>query len=506
MALNLAVLLSESAAHCPDRTAIVTAEARLTYVELNAAANRVANALRSLGVQRGDKVALMLPNVPEFPIIYFGILKLGATVVPLNVLFKSDEVHYHLEDSDAVALFIWEDYIAEAHKAFDLVDTCRNLIIVNAPGSDLLPDDAISFGAMLAIGSSAFDMVWTMPDDTAVILYTAGTTGYPKGAELTHLNMFLNASTLADRVLDMNGSTVGLAALPLFYSFGQTCVMNALLYAGGSISMLSRFDGGAALEAIERDQVTYFAGVPTMFRYLLDAAGSGRPRSSSLVLCVCGGAPLPDDIAPAFERRFGLPLLQGYGLAETSPVVSLNPCHAPRPGSIGLPIWGTEVRLVDSNGQPVSEGEIGEIVVRGHNVMKGYLKRPEATAEVFRNSWFHTGDIGRQDKDGYLYIVDRKKDVINRGGFYVYPREVEAVLRGHPAVAEAAVSGIPDKMHGEEVHATVVLRPNAHATAQEMIAYCRERMAAYKYPRYVEFSDALPKDLAAKVTRRNLRE
>jgi long-chain acyl-CoA synthetase len=506
MALNLAVVLNESASHFPARTALMTAQARLTYAELNAAANKVANALRSLGVQRGDKVALMVPNVPQFPIIYFGILKLGATVVPLSVLLKSAEVHYHLEDSDAVAFFVWEEYAEEASRGYSLVETCRHLIIVNTAGSEALTEGAISYNAMLAVGSSSFDTVWTMPDDTAVILYTSGTTGYPKGAELTHFNMFYNAAVLADRVFELGPDAVGLAALPLCYSFGQACVMNVLLYVGGALSLLPRFEGMAALAAMDRDGVTYFAGVPTMVRYLLQAAAQASSLPQSLNLGICGGAPMPEGLAATFEETFKVPLLEGYGMAETSPVITVNPRQAPRPGSIGLPIWGTEVRLLNDEGAPVASGDAGEIVVRGHNVMKGYYKRPEATSEVFRDGWFHTGDIARADGDGYLYMVDRKHDVINRGGVNVYPREVEAVLYGHPAIAEAAVMGVPDASLGEEVSAILVLKPHMQASVTEIIEYCRERMAAYKYPRYVEFRDSLPKDGTGRVLKRNLRE
>lgn len=506
MALNLAVLLNESTARRPNHTAIIAGDRSLTYAELNAAANKVANALRSLGIQRGDKVALMAPNVPQFPIIYYGILKLGATVVPINIAYKSGEVHYHLEDSDAVALFVWEEYADEAREGFVAVETCRHLIVINTPGSDRLPDGAISFNAMLAIGSSSFDTVWTMPDDTAVMLYTAGTTGHPKGAELTHFNIFYNAAILADRLLHIDESAVGLAALPLCYSFGQTCVMNTLLYAGGTISLLPHFDGEAALRAMARDNVTYFAGVPTMFLRLNQAAEATHSSAPSLRACICGGAPLSREALLRFQELFSVPLLEGYGLAETSPVATLNPMQAPRPGSVGLPIWGCDVRIIDSDGLAVPAGEAGEIVVRGHNVMKGYYKRPEANTEVMRGGWLHTGDVGRLDEAGFLYIVDRKKDVIIRGGSDVYPREVETVLYGHPAVAEAAVFGVSDPVLGEEVHAVLVLKPDARVSGDDIIAYCRERMAGFKYPRSIEFRSALPKDATGKVLKRTLRE
>jgi long-chain acyl-CoA synthetase len=286
--------------------------------------------------------------------------------------------------------------------------------------------------------------------------------------------------------------------------------MNVLLYVGGALSLLPRFDGMAAmdgaLEAMARDSITYFAGVPTMVRYLLQAAAEA-PLTAPLVphslsLSICGGAPMPEGLAASFEQTFKLPLLEGYGMAETSPVITISPRHQAKAGSIGLPIWGTEVHLRSEDGTLITTADAGEIVVRGHNVMKGYYKRPEATAEVFRNGWFHTGDIARRDADGYFYMVDRKRDVINRGGVNVYPREVEAVLHGHPAVAEAAVMGVADPSLGEEVSAILVLKPQMHASANEIIDYCRERMAAYKYPRYVEFRDSLPKDATGKVLKR----
>lgn len=506
MSLNLAIILQESARLYPHKTAVICGDQRLSYAELNAAANQVANALRSLGIRPGDKVAMMLPNVPQFPIIYYAILKLGATVVPLNTLFRASEVEYHLEDSDSVAFFVWEAQAEEARKAFIKVETCRHMVVVNSPGSDYLPEGALSYDALRAVASPNFELVWTMPDDTAVILYTAGTTGRPKGAELTHFNMFYNAVFTADRLLGLTCHDVGLAALPLFHSFGQTCVMNTLIYVGGTISMLPRFEPDRALEAIQRDRVTYFAGVPTMYFYLVHYPNAERFDTSSLRLCITGGAAMPVPVMKEFEKRYNVILLEGYGLSETSPVATFNLRERERkPGSIGLPIWGTEVRVVNDDDVPVPFGEAGEIVIRGHNVMKGYYKRPEATAEVMRNGWFHTGDIARADEEGYLYIVDRKKDMIIRGGLNVYPREVEDVLYGHPAIDEAAVIGVPDEALGEEVKAIVVLKPGQKVTAEEIIAYCKERMASYKYPRYVEFRDSLPKGPSGKVLKRELR-
>lgn len=506
MALNLAVLLNESATRRPQHAALIMGETRMTYGELNAASNRVANALRSLGIQRGDRVAVMIPNVPQFPIIYYGILKLGATVVPLSILLKAGEVRDLVARSDAAAIFAWEECAEEVRAGCATVDTCRHVIIVNTPGSDVLPDDAISFNAMLAVGSSCFDMVWTMPDDTAVILFTSGTTGQAKGAELTHFNLFCNAAMFGERALGLSSDSIGLAGLPLSHSFGQTCAMNALFYVGGTISLLPRFEAGAALSAIARDKVTHLPGVPTIFHYLLEAAGAHRREPGALTTCISGGAPMLAGLPQAFQERFGVALLEGYGLTEASPVVSVNTPRAQRAGSVGQPLWGTGVRIVNSEGDPVATGDVGEIMVCGHNVMKQYYKSPNATAEAMHGNWLRTGDMGKLDEDGYLYVVDRKKDVINRAGFSVYPTEVEAVLREHPALADALVVGVPDPVHGEEILAAVVLKPNAEASAAEIIAYCRQRVAAYKYPRYVEFHPSIPKSTAGKILRRSLRD
>ncbi|ABU59385.1 long-chain-fatty-acid--CoA ligase [Roseiflexus castenholzii] len=506
--LNLAIILEESARRMPGKTAVILDSIRLNYAELNGAANKIANGLANLGVRPGDKVAMMIPNTPHFPMCYFGILKAGATVVPLNVLFKRDEVRYHLEDSDSVALIVWEGFLDEAASGFHAVKTCRHLIVAQAPGSTAtLPDGAIPLGSLLAEHAPVFDTVQTMPDDTAVILYTSGTTGRPKGAELTHANMFLNATICTDKLLNVSSETVGLAVLPLFHSFGQTCVMNSLIYAGGAITMLPRFEPQKALEVMARDRVTYFAGVPTMYFYLLNFPGADQYDLSALKFCVSGGAAMPVEVMHAFNRKYNVTILEGYGLSETSPVASFNHLdREPKPGSIGVPIWGIEMRVVDDQGREVPNGELGEIVIRGHNVMKGYYKRPDATADAIRNGWFHSGDIAYRDDDGFFFIKDRVKDMIIRGGFNVYPREIEEVLYGHPAIAEAAVIGVPDQALGEEVKAVVALKPGHTATETEIIEYCKERLAAYKYPRIVEIRETLPKTATGKILKRELRQ
>ena len=505
--LNLALLLEQSAARTPGKLALIFDDYKLRYADVNGAANKIANALVSLGVQRGDKVAMMLPNTPHFPICYNAILKAGATVVPLNVLFKQNEVQYHLEDSDSVALIAFEGFLGEAAEGFRKAQACSKLIVVQAPGStNPLPDGALNFNQLLADNPPTFEMVDTNPDDTAVILYTSGTTGRPKGAELSHANMFMNALVSADRLLSISAEDVLLATLPLFHSFGQTCVMNVGLYLGATITMLPRFEPVKVMEIIQRDKVTLFAGVPTMYFYLLNHPAASDYDLSSLKRCCSGGAAMPVEVMHAFNKKHNVQIMEGYGLSETSPVASFNHLDRPaKPGSIGTPIWGVQMAVLDPEGKPLPAGEMGEIAIRGHNVMKGYYKRPEATAEVIRNGWFRTGDLAKVDEEGFFYIVDRVKDMIIRGGFNIYPREIEELLYAHPAVAEAAVIGIPDQALGKEVKAVVACKPGQSVSEQDLIDYCKASLAAYKYPRSIEFRDSLPKTATGKILKRELK-
>ncbi|HJZ49771.1 MAG TPA: long-chain fatty acid--CoA ligase [Roseiflexaceae bacterium] len=505
--LNLAMLLELSARRDPGKVAVVLDDIKLRYAEVNGAANKIANGLIHLGVRPGDKVALMLPNTPHFVICYYAILKTGATVVPLNVLFKRHEVAYHLDDSDSVALIVWEGFLGEAAEGFQQAKNCRSLVVAQAPGSTAaLPEGALPLNSLMADTSPAFDTYQTMPDDTAVILYTSGTTGRPKGAELSHANMVFNTMTCAEKLMAMSRDEIGLAVLPLFHSFGQTCVMNNLLYAGATITLLPRFEPQKALEVMQRDRVTYFAGVPTMYFYLLNFPGASDYDLSSLRICGSGGSAMPVEVMHAFNKKYNVTILEGYGLSETSPVASFNHPHRdPKPGSIGTPIWGVEMRCVDSEGRDVPIGELGEIVIRGHNVMKGYYKRPDANAEAIKGGWFYSGDVAYKDEDGYFFIKDRVKDMIIRGGFNVYPREIEEVLYGHPAIAEAAVIGVHDPALGEEIKAVVAFKPGQSAEAQAIIDYCKERLAAYKYPRSVEIRETLPKTATGKILKRELK-
>jgi long-chain acyl-CoA synthetase len=517
--LNLAMLVEHHARLHPEREAIVCGSTRLTYAALNAAACRVAGVLRALGVGPGDHVALSCPNTPHFPIAYYGILKAGAAVVPLNVLLKGREIAYHLRDSDAKVHLCFEG-TAElpmahmGHAGFAEVDGCAHFVVMTADAAAPSPIAGVpTLGALMAQHPPSCETTLRDPDDTAVILYTSGTTGQPKGAELTHVNMLLNANASRDMFLPSLGiaRATALAVLPLFHSFGQTAVMNAQLHQGNCVVLVPRFEPGAVLDVMRREQINAFAGVPTMYWALLRHAEEHGidvgPLAANLRSCVSGGAAMPVEILHAFDQRFGVEILEGYGLSETSPVATFNQHGRPRkPGSIGLPIWGCEVRVVDADDRDVPVGEPGEVLIRGHNIMKGYYKRPEATAEAMRGGWFHTGDVARMDAEGYLFVADRVKDMIIRGGLNVYPREIEEVLHTHPAVSSAAVIGVPHDEHGEEVLAFVIRKPGASLTEAELIAWARETMAAYKYPRTVRFVDAMPMTSTGKILKRELRE
>jgi len=496
MSLNLGCILQASAHDRPEHVAIRLNQRALTYAELDRAVRGVAASLYERGVRPGQAVAVMVPNVPEFTIAYFGILYAGCTVVPLNVLLSAPEVAYHIQDSEAVLLI--------AHPLF------REPASQGAQGAGVpvawsdggAPDDLPA----MAAASPLATLHPTSADDTAVILYTSGTTGKPKGAELTHSNLFVNCAVVVPKLIPIPADQhIALATLPLFHSFGQTAIQNATIANGGSFTLLPRFSPAEAFEILLRDRVTLFAGVPTMYFALLHHEGAPA-RVPSLRWCMAGGAPMPVEVMKAFEQKFGVEILEGYGLSETSPVASFNmPGRTRTPGSIGYAVWGVEMAILDDKDRPLPDGERGEICIRGHNIMKGYWKRPEATAETMRGGWFHSGDIGIKDPNGSYRIVDRVKDMIIRGGFNVYPREVEEVLYAHPAVVEAAVVGVAHPSHGEEVRAVVALAKGQTASAEEIIAWCKQRLAAYKYPRIVDFVEALPKGPTGKILKRELR-
>jgi long-chain acyl-CoA synthetase len=518
-ALNLSSVLEHRAALTPDRVAITCAGRNLTYGQLNAGAAQIAGGLMSIGIARGDHVALSCPNVPWFPLAYFGILKAGAVVVPLNVLLKPREIAYHLKDSGAKALLAFEGTaelpVAQMARAACDQASGPNLVIMTIDPAAAAPvAAAVTMGQLMQGQPPVFEARRQRPSDTAVILYTSGTTGHPKGAELTHENMLLNAVATHQMLTPASkGGTeqdVALVTLPLFHSTAQTCQMNSGLYGGMRLVLLPRFEPATVLKTIVDEEVGFWIGVPTMYWALLQHAASAHVDVNAIAgqlrCCVSGGAPMPVDILRRFEETFRVRVLEGYGLSETAPVVAFNQLERPgKPGTVGFPVFGVDVRCVDDEGRAVAIGERGEVVVRGPSVMKSYYNRPEATEEAMRNGWFHTGDIGLLDADGYLSIVDRKKDMILRGGFNVYPRELEEVLVTHPAVSMAAVIGVPDERLGEEVKAFVVRKPGESVTEDELIAWCREQFAAYKYPRAVEFRDALPVGPTGKILKRELK-
>ncbi len=488
---NLAATLMQSATTFPDRPAVRMDEQGLNYRELDEATARVASWLAGRGVGPGDRVGLMMPNVPEFTELYYGILRAGAIVVPMNPLLKAREVSYYLSDSGAVLALAWHGVAGEAGDGAGRAGTA--LVIIEPAGlADALSGTDPAPAAAGRAGS-----------DTAVILYTSGTTGQPKGAELTHDNLLHNVEITRSTLLNLRPDDVILGALPLFHSFGQVVGMACAIASGACLTLMTRFDPVRALEIIKRDQVTVLPGVPAMYTAILHGAAGSAGDVGSLRLCVSGGAALPVEILRAFERSFGCVILEGYGLSETSPVASFNHPDRPRkPGTIGQAISGVQMRVQDDAGVPLEPGTTGEIAIRGHNVMKGYWRRPEETAEVLSDGWFRTGDLGRMDTDGYFSIIDRKKDMIIRGGMNVYPREVEEVLYEHPAVNEAAVIGIPHEMLGEEVAAVVTLKPGASASPDELREHVRSQLAAYKYPRQVWITNELPHGDTGKILKR----
>ncbi|WP_030264234.1 long-chain-fatty-acid--CoA ligase [Streptomyces sp. NRRL B-24484] len=490
---NLASLLVTAARDHGERTAVRQDTTALTYTRLEDASARLAALLHADGVRPGDRVALVLPNVALFPVAYYAVLRTGAVAVPMNPLLKAREMAFVLRDSGARTVLTAPPYAYEVAEA--AADAGVGSLVVEATAFDTLIG---SIPPLHGVAERA-------ADDTAVILYTSGTTGTPKGAELTHHNLLSNALTCVETLFELGPDDVLFGGLPLFHAFGQTCAMNAAVAAGAALTLLPRFDPRQALEILRRDGVTVFLGVPTMYTALLNTAapeGHDRPQ---LRLAVSGGAALPVEVLHTFERTFGTVVLEGYGLSETAPVASFNhPGRPRRPGSIGLPVRGVEIRLVTADRTPAGPGEVGEIAIRGENVMKGYWNRPDATAEAFQDGWFHSGDLARVDEDGYFHIVDRKKDLIIRGGYNVYPREVEEVLYEHPAVAEAAVVGVPHEHHGEEIAAVIVLREGAHTTADLIREHVRRRVAAYKYPRIVTFTEQLPKGATGKILKREI--
>ncbi len=491
--MNLASILTDTAERLPDAPAIRLAGGETSFAELDERSARLAALLAERGFEPVDRVGVMLPNVPEFPVAYYGVLRAGGVVVPMNVLLKRREIAFYLEDSGAKLLLAWHGFAEEAR------------VGAEQAGAELIEVEPAAFLELLGGVEPATGLAEVDDEDTAVILYTSGTTGKPKGAELSHANLARNADVSARTNTTVGEGDVVLGALPLFHSFGQTVSMNASVLVGACLTLVPKFDPGEALETMARDGVTHFYGVPTMYGALLHHPDREDYDVSALRVCMTGGSAMPVEVLHGFEEAFGAIVLEGYGLSETSPVASCNhPDKERKPGSIGTPIEGVEMRVVDAEDNEVAQGEVGEIVIRGHNIMKGYWNRSDATEEAMRGGWFHSGDLAKVDEDGYFFIVDRKKDMIIRGGYNVFPREVEEVIYEHPKVREAAVVGVPDERWGEEVGAAVVLIDGEEAEPDEIRDWVKQHVAAYKYPRLVWFLDDLPKGPTGKILKREI--
>ncbi len=486
-------MLASSAGRVPDRPAFVFRDRRVTYAELYAQVGRLGALLAGNGVRRGQRVAVMLPNVPEFAVAYFGVQAAGATVVPLNPLLKVEELAYILADAAAAGLVCLQ-------ASEPLLRAAREAAARRAP---LLVLDAPDLGGEVARRSAEPEAPGR--GDVAACLYTSGTTGRPKGAMLTHANLLANLRSF-QQVLRATEDEVFLAVLPFFHAYGATALLLEPLSIGATIVPEPRFVPDAILRAIPQHRVTVFMGVPSMFAVLADTPLPGGP-APAWRFCISGGAPLPPAVLEAFEARHGVPIYEGYGPTECSPVLTVNPPGGLRKvGSVGPAIPDVEIRILDAAGQRLPAGEVGEIAARGPNVMLGYLDKPAETAEVIRDGWYHTGDLGRMDEDGYVYIVDRKTDLILVGGLNVYPREVELVLERHPAVAEAAVFGARDALRGEAVTALVIPRNGVAVNPGELLQWCRQRLANYKVPRTIRLVEELPRTVTGKVLKSVLRE
>lgn len=504
MSFNLYTMLAEATSASPEHPCVVSGATTLSYGEVDERAGRLAGNLLARGLRPGAKVGVQLPNIPEFVISYFGLMRAGMVMVPLNPLLRSAEVVHQLSDAEAAALITSRDCISEARAAARQIPGLQAYVV--GDDAQAVPPGWSGFSE-LQVPVAVPDLAVTSADDTAVLLYTSGTTGKPKGAELSHFQLLMNCTVGGDLV-SATPDDVVVGVLPLFHVFGLSSVLNVAVRYRATMVLVPRFDPTVALEAVHRHAATIFAGVPTMYIAMLGAAAPDCDLST-LRVAVSGGASLPGEVIRAFEQRFtAVTILEGYGLSETASTATFNISADQRKvGSIGKPVWGVRVRVVDKAGLPLPAGSkhVGEIVVQGHNVMKGYYRNPEATAAAIKDGWLHTGDLGYVDEDGYLFIVDRLKDVVIRGGYNVYPREIEEVLYTHPAVTEAAVVGTPHETLGEEVLAVVSLAPGSEVTADGLIDFCRQRLAPYKYPRDVRIVDELPKGPTGKILKRELR-
>ncbi len=499
--MNLNHLLEQVAAERGSEVAIRFSDKDISYSTLLEAVRRLTRSLYKLGIRRGDRIALMLPNLPQFPIVYYAVLRLGAVVVPINMMYKGREVAKLLEDAEVKAIIAWNGVWCDLTRYTAVISSIKHIILLG----DDLPQNAIDLTKLIARSNPMTDITDLDDDDPAVLQYSTGVTGTLKGAELTHGNITSNMKACRE-VMNVTSRDKLLAVIPLFHPIGQTMLMNLSLCTGALMDLQSKFDPDAVVSLIKAGGATILVGVPSIFRILLDKVGEDEtPPEEPIRLCVCGAGAIPEEILKQFEKVFGTYILECYTTSETSPVASFNQWRTGRRvGSLGHPIPGVEIKVVDEQGNEASIGEVGEIIIKGVNVMKGYINKPRLTAEVLRDGWFYTGDLGKMDINGFFYLVDRKNDRIIKGGFSIYPPEVESVLYNHPDVAEVAIIGIPDDVVGEEVKACVVLKEGATVTTEQLADYCRERMALYKVPVIIRFYKDLPRTSTGRLNKAEL--
>lgn len=495
--MNVIQSVERAAKFFPDKVAIIFESQQITYTELNRRANRLANALKAKGIEKGDRVALYLPNIPEFAVCYLAALKIGAIAVSVNPMLKAEELKYLVNDSGSVLLFTVEDLLPNVRR--DDYPALANVLVCEGEGHG-----NPSLESWLSGGTDELRTADMNSEDTAAILYTSGTTGFPKGAMLTHGNVVSNIwATVHHAGFNLNDRMP--LFLPLFHVFGQNFIMNATFTACATLVMYRRFVPDQVLDSIGRDHVTMFFAVPTIYINLLNMDLS-KYDLSSIRYEFSAASTMPQEISAQWTERFGRPVLEGYGLTECSPFACYNHDFRHKFGSVGAPIENFEIKIFDENDGEVPLGEWGEICIKGPGVMSGYWNRPEETSAALRNGWLHSGDIGTMDDEGFVFIVDRVKDMVNVAGFKVWPAEVEQYLYRHPAVKELAVYGVPHPEKGETVRVAVVLKENEEVTTEEIIAFCRERMADYKVPASVEFIEELPKSATGKILKRVLRD
>ena len=513
---NLSIAIEYNSTKFPKKKAFIQDKKSISYEEFNRITNQLANAIIDSGIKPGDKIAIQCPNIIEFPIIYFGILKMGGVVVPLSILLKKNEVLFFLKNSQTKMFFVYQGNkdLPIFKESASLIKHDKSLpkliLIENNDLEKILPSELITtYNSFLKNKSESLEFHPSDPSDTAVIIYTSGTTGDPKGAELTHSNLGWNANLTGD-LFEFNKEDIVLTVLPLFHIYGQSCLMNASIFKGLTNILVSRFDPNLVLNEIKKNKVTVFAGVPTMFWSLcnihkIEKNRFHKSQNKSWRIAISGGAALPVELLNKFEKNFQVPIYEGYGMSEGSPLVSYNhPGYKRKIGSVGFPVWGVKVKIIDENNKSVPNGKVGQLIFRGHNVMKGYFNNQEASKKALKGGWMHSGDLAYKDDDGYYFIVDRIKDIIIRGGVNIYPREIEEVLIKHPKISLVAVKGIFDERLGEEIKAYVVLKKEEKVTSKELQNWVKKKIAVNKYPRHLDIVNKLPISASGKILKRLL--